>query len=108
MADIPPILGSAAQAGYQQADVSKARDAEKSGRAEAGRREAKAIDEAGSTIEANDEDVAVFADAEGAGGQGRSSQEESNDAHESDQQADEDSQGFSTDSTGQTHVDLEA
>ena len=79
MSDIPPnIVGSSAQAGYQQAEVSKARDAQRAGQSDAAKRGVKAIDDAGSTIETDDDDVAVFADAEGQGGEGRSAEEESN------------------------------
>lgn len=78
MSEIPPnIAASGAQAGFQQAEIAKARDAQRTGQSAAARRGVKSIDDAGATIETGDEDVAVFSDAEGAGGQGRFSEEES-------------------------------
>jgi hypothetical protein len=109
MADIPPnILGSAAQAGFQQAEVSKSRDAQKSADVSAARREARAIEEAGSTVGASEEDVAVFSDSEGLGGQGRPHDEPGEEGHEDDETGAESRNGISTDEDGQEHLDIQA
>ena len=81
MADIPPsVIGSSIQAGYQQADVAKSRDAERADQARAARSGVKSIDDKGTTIETGDDDTAIFSDAEGAGGQGRHAEEEGGEA----------------------------
>ena len=110
MSEIPPnISSSAAQAGFTQADAAKARDAERSGSGLAARRGVQSIDDAGSTIETSDEDTAVFSDAEGAGGQGRSdAEEESDETQTSDSQENDSSSGISSDPDGTTHLDISA
>ncbi len=108
MSDIPPnIVGSSAQAGYHQAEVARARDAQRTDQYTAAKRGIKAIDDAGNTIESSDDDVAVFADAEGAGGQGRFQEEESDEAvSESEDHVTRN--GLITDSDGQEHLDIQA
>ncbi len=110
VSDVPPpnIAGSAAQAGFQQAEVAKTRDANNAGQGSAARRNIKAIDDAGATIETSDEDTAVFSDAEGAGGQGRSHEEESTEGHESNDQPGGANSGISTDSHGKKRLDIRA
>ncbi len=110
MSDIPPpnVAGSAAQAGFQQAEVAKARDAHRAGQGSAARRTVKAIDDAGTTIETTDDDTAVFSDAEGGGGQGRATGEESSEGHESGERSAEADGGISTDSSGKKHLDIQA
>ena len=107
MSGIPSdIAGSAAQAGFQARDVAKVRDAARVGQAHSADRATKAIDEAGSTVETEDGDTAVFTDAEGAGSQGRSFEDEllSEDAEEQD----EGRQDPAGPADGQTHVDIKA
>lgn len=75
---IPPdIAGSAAQAGYAAREASRVRDADRTGQANTSARNVQAADEAVESVETTDGDTAVFADAEGAGSQGRSLEEES-------------------------------
>lgn len=72
MSAIPPdILGSAAQAGYTARQTARAGDAERSSQAREANRNIDAADDAAESVETSDGDTAVFADAEGAGGQGR-------------------------------------
>ena len=110
MSDIPPpnIAASAAQSGFQQAEIAKARDAQRAGQGAAARRNVKAIDDAGATIETTDEDTAVFSDAEGGGGQGRATGEESADGQESGERSAEADGGITTDSSGKKHLDIQA
>ncbi|HRX85172.1 MAG TPA: hypothetical protein P5572_09155 [Phycisphaerae bacterium] len=72
MSAIPPdIAGAAAQAGFASSAASKSRDADRSAQAQrAAQQQAARVDKADS-VEAEDLDTAVFADAEGAGSQGR-------------------------------------
>ena len=109
MSEIPPnISSSGAQAGFQQAEAARIRDAERAGQRAAARRGVQAIDDAGSTIETSDEDTAVFADAEGGGGQGRSPDEESNEAHTPEDQEADSAGGVSTGQDGAPHIDVQA
>lgn len=107
MSVVPPdIVGSSAQAGYHQADVARIRDGERAGQANAATRRARAIDDAGNTIETGDSDIEVYADAAGAGGQGRATEEEAaeNAASEASDRRDE----FHRDDGGELHVDIQA
>ena len=109
MADIPPsVIGSSIQAGYQQADVAKSRDAERADQTRAARRGVKSVDDAGTTIETGDDDTAVFTDAEGAGGQGRHAEEEGGEAPTDESHEKETTNGISTDGDGKPHIDLQA
>lgn len=90
MSSIPPdIFGSAAQAGFAAREAARVGNADRAGQArEASRNVAKA-DDAAESVETADADSAVFADAEGAGGQGRSTEH-----HEpSDEEGDSDELG---------------
>ncbi len=108
MSQIPShIPASAAQAGVQANEVAKERDARRSGQVDTARRQVKNIDEAGSTVDTEDGDVAIFADAEGGGSQGRQ-QSEQEDTQTDETEADEKSKGIRRDDDGQLHVDLEA
>ena len=107
MAEIPSdIASSAAQAGYQARDVGKERAAGAAGQSNAARRQIKAVDEAGSTVDTEDADTQVFTDAEGSGSLGRPFEEEA--AGEGEEAAGQDETGISQGEDGQVHLDLEA
>lgn len=107
MSEIPPDLpSSAAQSGVQAREVAKEREARRAGQAAAATRQVRTIDEAGSTVETTDDDVAVFTDAEGSGSAGRESEEQTTPEPES---TDEPARGGITrGDDGQLHVDLDA
>ncbi len=107
MSEIPPDLpSSAAQTGVQAREIAKEREARRAGQADAATRQVKTVDEAGSTVETTDNDVAVFSDAEGSGSQGRAFEEGAPPQPEA---AGEDAgTGITQDDDGQLHVDLEA
>lgn len=108
MADIPSdIASSAAQAGFQAREVSKEREARSAGRANATERVVKAVDEAGTTVDTDDADMAVFTDAEGTGGQGRPFEEEESGQEETNESSADDG-GIHRDEDGHLHLDLEA
>ena len=76
MSEIPSdIAGSALQAGFQQADVAKARELDAYCQPQ--------VDESSGTVETSDEATQVFTDAEGTGGQGREFEEETEESTES-------------------------
>ena len=108
MAEIPSdIASSAAQAGFQARQVAKERDARSAGSIDAADRQVKAVDEADSTVDTEDGDTAVFTNAEGQGGQGRSFEDVADD--DLAEQGEETSpNGVSTDDNGQTHLDIQA
>lgn len=106
MAEIPSdIASSAAQAGFKAQNVGKANEAERAGKVTAAQRQVKTVDEVEVTVETTDDNTKVFTDAEGTGSQGRSEEEETQEA-----QADDEQQpgGITTDEDGTQHVDLEA
>jgi len=107
VSDIPPIAASGAQAGFQQAEVSRTRDARRADQIRARAKSATAIDEAGNTIETDDNDACVFSDAEGAGGQGRS-EEEGEHSPEADESQDGHESTLAGDDDGDVHLDLQA
>ena len=112
MAGIPSgvpsdIAGSALQAGYQARNASKGRDAEAAAQASKADKSAKAIDEADSTVDTEDGDTQIYADAEGTGSQGRVFGDELP-AQEEDEEAEASDQDSQTDSDGQTHLDIQA
>ena len=107
MSEIPPdISASASQAGFQAQEIAKERDARRAGQAEAVNRQAKTVTEAGSTVETTDADVAIFAESEGSGSQGRSFEETGAAEPEAESGAADD--GISHGEDGQLHVDLQA
>ncbi len=109
MSGIPSdIAGSALQAGFQSRQVAKARDGERAGQAQASSNAARAADEAGSTVETTDNDTQVYGDAEGAGSQGRSYDEELLGEDEAKAGATGEVGDVITDVDGQLHLDLEA
>ncbi len=109
MSQIPSdIAGSALQAGFQSRQVAKARDGERAGQAQASNNAARAADEAGSTVETTDNDAQVYSDAEGAGSQGRSYDEELLDEDEANADARGEAGEVNTNGDGQPHLDLEA
>ncbi len=106
MTQIPSdIPASAAQVGIQSHEVAKERDARRAGQAETAKRQIKTIDEAGSTVDTEDADVAIFAEAEGTGSEGR---EEPEERAEEPKEGGTPSKGISKDADGRFHVDLEA
>lgn len=105
MSEIPShIASSAAQAALQAGQVAKEREARQAGQADAASRQIKSVDEAGSTVDTNNEDVAVFKDAEGEGSQG-SEPTETEAEQEPAAEADE---GVTQGDDGRLHLDLEA
>lgn len=107
MSQIPSdIAASGVQAGSAAREAARPRDAERGHLTDAARRDSRAIDEAGRSVETTDSDTQVFTDSEGAGSQGRT-------FSEADQQpgagADEPpGAGISFDADGRAHLDLEA
>ncbi len=72
MSDVPPnILGAAAQAGFVSGIASRSRDADRTGQAQIAAKQVERANDSADSVETTDGDTAVFADAEGAGGQGR-------------------------------------
>jgi len=72
MSAIPPdIAGAAAQAGFAAPTAARARDADHTRQANVADQQSQARIDKAASVEADDLDTAVFADAEGAGGQGR-------------------------------------
>ena len=108
MADAPtPIASSALPATFQAAEIAKQRDAVKVGESQAAARQVRTLDEADGSVETTDAGVQVFADAEGTGSQGRSSEEQLEESPSS-QDAPQDSQGLTQDQDGTWHLDMEA
>ena len=69
---------------------------------------AKAVDEAGSTVETTDNDTEIYADAEGTGSKGRAHEDELlEESLDEEQQADSD-EGITNTEDGQRHLDIEA
>lgn len=72
MSSVPPNLSaSVLQSNLVQRQAAGVRDVERNQRASADRQQARAIDEAGSTVETADDTTEVYTDAEGSGSQGR-------------------------------------
>ena len=85
MSAIPPdIAGSAAQAGFTSSEASRVKDADRAGQDHTAARQVKATADAADSVETSDGDTAVFADAEGAGSQGRVLSEAPEEATEED------------------------
>jgi len=107
VAEIPSdIATSAGQAGFKAQDVGKTNDAERTGQADAAKRQIRIVDEVEVTVETTDDNTKVFADAEGSGSEGRSEEEETSSDEEPG--APEPHRGITTDQDGTQHVDLEA
>lgn len=106
MSEIPPDIPSAAQSGIQAHEVAKERDARRAGQVNAAARQVRTVDEAGSTVETTDNDVAIFSDAEGAGSQGRESEEPPPEDEASSD--DKPKSGIVQGDDGKLHIDLEA
>jgi len=103
MTEIPPDLpSSAAQSGVQAREIAKDREARRVGQAAAANRQLRSVDEAGSTVETGDEDVAVFTDAEGTGSEGRPFEEENPPEEEVGRK------GIERGDDGRFHIDIEA
>ncbi len=107
MAEVPSeIASSAAQSGVQSREVAKGRAAARANISSAASRETKAVEEAGSTVDTEDEDNRIFTDAEGGGSQGRTFEEGA--AAEQGQGEAVSDNGITQDEDGQLHLDLEA
>ena len=107
MAEIPSdIASSAAQAGFKAREVAHGRNARGAAQANATERQTKSIDEAGNTVDTEDADTQVFADAEGSGGQGRSFEEAN--LPETEDVSESAAEGIVRDDDGRVHLDLEA
>ena len=107
MAEIPSdIASSAAQAGFQAREVAKDRDARSAGQANAVARQVKAAGEADATVETNDSDTQISADAEGTGSQGRNFEEENPEQQDATEKNTDN--GITKDAEGRLHLDLEA
>ncbi|MCK4659539.1 MAG: hypothetical protein KAV82_08465 [Phycisphaerae bacterium] len=105
MSGIPSdIAGSALQAGFVQREASRSGDAVRSGQAHAGERQLRAVDNATGSVETSDNDTQVFADAEGAGGQGRMFNEESQEELENEDNRNESAEP----PDGAMHLDVQA
>lgn len=108
MTQIPSdVPASAAQAGFQANEVAKEREARRAGLSHAANRQVRTVDEAGTTVDTEDADVAVFSDAEGTGSQGREREKEET-PPDAEKDAAGGDQGITKDVDGQLHVDLEA
>jgi hypothetical protein len=83
MSAIPPdIAGAAAQAGFASASAARTRDADRSGQGNVADQQRQARVDQANSVDADDLDTAVFADAEGAGSQGRAFADGQQDADE--------------------------
>jgi hypothetical protein len=72
MSAVPPnITASILQGSFAQRQVAIVRDAEQNERTSADRQQARAVDQADSTVETTDDATSIFTDSEGAGSQGR-------------------------------------
>jgi hypothetical protein len=102
------IAASAALASFAAPEAAKARDADRVGQALAAARQARAVSEASDNVETTDNDTAVFADAEGAGGQGRAFAETEAEAGQSEAEMRDATGQGGQDGDGLTHLDVEA
>jgi hypothetical protein len=72
MSAVPPnFAASILQSNLAQRQVSAVRDAERNQRTSADRQQARVVDQADSTVAMTDDSSEIYADAEGAGSQGR-------------------------------------
>ena len=107
MAEVPGDLASSiAPANYKAGEVAKERGARHAGQAHAANRQVKAVDEHGNTVDTEDADTAIFADAEGTGSQGRSLEEGA--SPEQQETPANGESGIIEDENGQLHLDIEA
>ncbi len=104
MSAIPPnSIASVLQSGATQRTQSKIDDADRNARARAAR-QAAGRDDAVLEVEATDDDTQVHADAEGFGGSGRNTREQSADQEETETTAD----ALAPSDDGTAHLDLTA
>lgn len=105
MSGIPSdIAGSALQAGFAQREASRNADAARTGQTHASDRQIRAADEASSNVETEDNDMQIYADAEGAGGQGRMFSE----TPEEESEHGEEQSGSAEEPDGPPHLDIQA
>ncbi len=72
MSAVPPnFAASALQSHTTQRQLSAIRDVERNQRSSADRQQARAVDQADSTVETTDDATQIYSDAEGSGSQGR-------------------------------------
>lgn len=106
MAEMPSdIISSAAQSGIQAREAANARNATRANTANAVNRQIQAADEAGSTVDTEDADTQIHADAEGTGSQGRPFEEGGGEDAAAGAEAED---GVILDEDGRMHLDLEA
>ena len=107
MAEIPShIPASVAPAGLQASEVSKERDSRRAASADRADRGIQAISDRDTTIDTEDGDTAVFADAEGTGSQGRPFEESV--PEEETPEGEDSPKGVVEGDDGHVHLDLEA
>jgi len=99
------IASSAAPASYQAKEVAKERESRRAGQTNASNRQVKSVDEQGGTVDTEDADTAIFADAEGTGSQGRTFEEPGAEERQEPKIPDN---GIRKDEDGQLHLDIEA
>lgn len=109
MAEIPSdIASSAAQAGIRARQAVGDRESHRAAQANTSERQVKAVDQAGSSVDTDDLDTQVFADAEGTGSEGRPFEDEAPEQDDDDAPSREETSGLTRDENGKLHVDLEA
>lgn len=91
----PPIVVSGIGASYAAERLASNREAQEAADADARSRESRTVSEAGETVDATDEDMAVFSDSAGLGSQGR----EDTDASPEDENASEANSAAAPEST---------
>jgi len=107
VSSIPPdIAGSAAQAGFVAPEAQRARAADRAAQSNLAQRQAQSLDDAAESVETDDGDTAIFTDAEGAGGQGRSLTEQED--HDQATEEEGESSEPSADDRSAPHIDFHA
>ncbi len=99
------IASSIAPANYKAKEVAKEREANRAATAHTAERGVKNIADRGATIDTEDGDTAIFADAEGTGSQGRPFEEDTQPEEEAESETIP--EGITRDEDGQFHLDLE-
>jgi len=99
------IAASSLQAGYQAREAAKIGQKERSGHGGPDGARTRRVDDAGEVVETSDNDTQVYADAEGAGSQGRSPEDEIDDTTPDNQH---DNDAATNDADPGAHLDLQA